>query len=128
MNYYGPTDFTMPGVWSPLVLGWMGDFLGTKDVEAPVVARSSPITYVSKGDPPVLTFQGTLDPLVPVDQAKRLHEALKKAGVTEHLEIIEGSGHGFGGANNERTLKMTKQFLDQQLKGKPAPGEQPKAP
>jgi len=128
VNYYGPTDFTMPGVWSPLVLAWMGDFLGTKDEKSPVVAQASPITYVNKGDPPVLTFQGTLDPLVPVDQAKRLHETLKKAGVTEHLEIIEGGGHGFGGANNERTLKMTREFLDRHLKGKPADGEQPKAP
>lgn len=119
VNYYGPTDLTVEGMWNPLVMGWAADFLGTKDKAAPVVAQASPVKYVNKGDPPVLTFHGTLDPLVPLDQAKHLHEALKKAGVTEHLEIIQGGGHGFAGPAGERTRKMATEFLDEHLKGKP---------
>jgi acetyl esterase/lipase len=120
VNYYGPTDFTAAGMWTPVQIALVADFLGTKDATAPVAKQSSPLTYVNQGDPPVLTFQGTLDPLVPVDGAKRLHEALRKAGVKEHLEIIEGGSHGFAGPVQQRTLKMAFEFLDETLKGKPA--------
>lgn len=121
VNYYGPTDFSMPLTPNPVVIGWLEDFFGTKDQKDPIVAKASPVTYVNKGDPPVLTFHGTVDPLVSLDHAKRLHEALKKAGVPEHLEIIQGGGHGFSGPNLERTLKMTTEFLEHCLKGKPEP-------
>jgi dipeptidyl aminopeptidase/acylaminoacyl peptidase len=65
----------------------------------------------------VLTFQGTADPLVPAGQAKALHEALKKAGVTERLVLLEGAGHGWGGKEKERTDRLTLEFLDRHLKG-----------
>jgi len=118
VNYYGPTDFSVPLTPNPVVIGWVSDFLGTKDQKDPIVAKASPITYVGKNDPPVLTFHGTVDPLVSLDHPKRLHEALQKAGVTEHLEIIQGAGHGFAALSLDRTIKMTYAFLDEHLKGK----------
>jgi acetyl esterase/lipase len=118
VNYYGPTDFTVSGTFSPLVVGLVTNFLGTGDRAAPECAQASPITYVNKGDPPVLTFQGTKDPLVPEDQAKRLHEALKKAGIDEHLEIIQNGGHGFAGKDFELTAKMSFEFFEKNLKSK----------
>ncbi|MCY3024041.1 MAG: alpha/beta hydrolase [Planctomycetota bacterium] len=118
VNYFGPTDFTMPVAANVIGTALVADFLGTVDQKAPVVARASPITYVSAGDPPILTFQGTADPLVPMVHAKSLHEALKKAGVPEHLETIEGGGHGFAGPAYTRTVNLTYEFLDEHLKGK----------
>ena len=41
---------------------------------------ASPITYVSKDDPPFLTLHGSEDPLVPYNQGERLHEELTKVG------------------------------------------------
>ena len=119
VNYYGPTDFTLTSIWNPQAAAIVVNFLGTKDQSMPIVKQASPLTYVSKGDPPVLTFHGAQDTLVPVDHAKKLHEALAKAGVPEQLEIIPGGGHGFGGADGARTVKLTKEFLDHYLKGKP---------
>ncbi len=39
---------------------------------------ASPVRYVDPADPPVLTLHGTADPIVPVDQARRLHAALER--------------------------------------------------
>lgn len=129
VNYFGPTDLR---TWSATPEGdallkaavngrdsngLLKDLLGTADRKAPVVARASPITYVDAKDPPVLTFQGTADPLVPAEQAKALHAALKKAGVAEKLVLLEGASHGWGGQEKERTDRLMLEFLDKYLKG-----------
>ena len=118
VNLYGPTDFTAPGPWNPVATGLVADFLGTSDSKSAVAIQASPITYIDKDDPPILTFHGSADPLVPLDQAKRLHEALKKAGVTEQLEIIEGAGHGWQGKDHEHSDRMMLEFFDRYLKAK----------
>ena len=118
VNYYGPADFTKVDMWSPIQVKLVSDFLATQNANAPIVAQASPITYVNKGDPPVLTLQGTKDPLVPLPGAQRLHAALKAAGVPEHLEIIQGAGHGFRGEAKKRTTALTMAFLEKELKGK----------
>ncbi|MBI1784211.1 prolyl oligopeptidase family serine peptidase, partial [Candidatus Sumerlaeota bacterium] len=92
------------------------DFAGTSDRQDPVMLKISPIHYVNKGDPPVLTFHGSKDLLVPIEQAKMLHEALKKAGVEEELVVMEGAGHGWGGENLKRSTDLMLKFLDRHLK------------
>jgi acetyl esterase/lipase len=128
VNYFGPTDLR---TWSATPQGdailkaavkgkdtnaLLKDLLGTTDRKAAVTAKASPLTYVDAKDPPVLTFQGTADPLVPAEQAKALHEALKKAGVVERLVLLEGAGHGWGGKDKERTDRLMLEFLDKHLK------------
>jgi acetyl esterase/lipase len=119
VNYFGPTDLAapdIPDVTVPLVR----DFLGGSVKEKPkVAAEASPLTYVSKGDPPVLTFQGTRDPLVPHSQAFKLAEAMTAAGVPGRVEILVGAGHGWRGDDLERTRAETFAFFDRYLK--PAP-------
>jgi dipeptidyl aminopeptidase/acylaminoacyl peptidase len=129
VNYFGPTDLR---TWSATPQGdallkqavngrdsngLLKDLLGTSDRKAAAVAKASPITYVDAKDPPVLTFQGSADPLVPAEQARVLHEALKKAGVVEKLVLLEGAGHGWGGKEKERTDRLMLEFLDRHLKG-----------
>jgi acetyl esterase/lipase len=128
VNYFGPTDFRAWAL-SPLgellvrisfqkdSAGLVRDLLGTADRMAPILAEASPVTHVSAGDPPVLTFHGTLDALVPVSQARLLHDALKKAGVPERLELIEGAPHGWNGRTKEKTDRITLEFLEKHLKG-----------
>ena len=105
MNYYGPADLTKWEV-APLVdFLWrkrfheslqdaMGEFLGTKDPKSPTIRQASPITYVDDCCPPVLTFHGTLDPMVPYHQAELLHAALRQCGVAEQLVPIPNGLHG----------------------------------
>ena len=129
VNYYGPTDLR---TWSATRFGdqllksatgrdgdgLLKDLLGTADRKDPKMKSASPITYIDAKDPPVLTFQGTADPLVPLQQAKELHAALRKAGVPEHLEIIENGSHGWGGKDKERSDRLMLAFFDKHLKGK----------
>lgn len=79
---------------------------------------ASPVTYVNKGDAPMLLFQGTADPLVPTSQAVLMVEALGKVGVPARAELIAGAGHGWGGPELERTLKVTVEFFRDYLKAK----------
>ena len=78
--------------------------------------QASPLTYVSRDDPPFLILHGTKDPLVPVRQSQWLHDALKKAGVESHLDIIEGAGHGGAEFFTPARRKMILDFLDTHLK------------
>jgi acetyl esterase/lipase len=127
VNYYGPTDLS---TWAATATGdkllkigtgrdgdgLLVDLLGTADRKAAVMKKASPITYIDAKDPPVLTFHGTNDPLVLIEQARKLHAALKQAGVRERLEVIEAGGHGWGGETRARTNRITVEFLDRYLK------------
>lgn len=131
VNYYGPTDLR---VWSATEVGEamfrvatkgkkggddiLRDFAGTADRKAKVIEQLSPVSYLDKDDPPVLTFQGTDDPLVQLPQAKLLHKALEKAGVVQQLEVLEGKGHGWSGKDRDRTDKLMLDFLAKHLRKK----------
>ncbi|MHC5539968.1 prolyl oligopeptidase family serine peptidase [Singulisphaera rosea] len=55
----------------------------------------SPITHVSRDDPPTLIIHGDSDRLVPLQQSEVIVEKLKGAGVTAELVVKQGSGHGW---------------------------------
>jgi len=55
---------------------------------------ASPIFYVDKNSAPFFLMHGGADTLVPLEQSEIFYEALKKAGVEAHLEIIPNKGHG----------------------------------
>ena len=57
--------------------------------------KLSPIAYVRKGLPPVLSVHGDADPLVPYEQSVRLTKALKAAGDQAELITVSGGQHGF---------------------------------
>jgi acetyl esterase/lipase len=116
VNYFGPTELSasdFPDVSKPLIK----DFLGSTPAEKPeLVKQASPLTYVSKGDAPVLTFQGTKDPLVPHTQATRLADAMTAAGVPGRVDLLVGAGHGWGGDDMKRTLAESLDFFEKRLK------------
>jgi acetyl esterase/lipase len=114
--FFGPTDLAAPDI--PLLSrGLLRDFIGGLPKEKPdQYRRASPITYVSAGDAPLLIFQGTKDPLVPHSQAYRMTDALTKAGVPGRVEMLIGAGHGWGGAELERTWAETEAFFGRYLK------------
>lgn len=116
VSFVGPTDFTVgdfPQVTQNIIKNWLGGDLKEK---AAAAKQASPITYLNKGDGPMLLFHGTADPLVPNTQAYRMSEAMTKAGVKGRIELILGGGHGWGGKDMERTIEETLKFFDEQLK------------
>jgi acetyl esterase/lipase len=129
-NYYGPVDLSRWEVAPLAQFIWqkrfhesmedaMLDFLGIKTKDDPKVKAASPITFINKNCPPVLTLHGTLDPIVPYRQAELLHEALRKAGVPEKLVPIENGLHGAWAPEAKRKADdQATTFFDRYLKGK----------
>jgi acetyl esterase/lipase len=116
VNYYGPADLRTIKEDNPAVVDLVAGLLGTADLHSAIAAQASPLVYIDSHDAPVLTLHGAKDTLVPLDQSRRLHDALKLAGVEEHLEVFADAGHGFGGQDAERALLLTREFLDRHLK------------
>ncbi len=89
--------------------GPVAKFLGGRETKKPELAReASPVTFVSKDDPPFLIVHGDIDDVVPYAQSQELYEKLKTAGVPCRLITIKGGGHMFG---NEEEYKHAMQFF-----------------
>ncbi|WP_049928478.1 alpha/beta hydrolase [Halopiger goleimassiliensis] len=77
--------------------------LGGSPTEHPGRAcRASPVTYVTADDPPFLLMHGREDGVVPIEQSRRLFDALADAGVDATLYDLHDLGHVWG-ADSERT-------------------------
>jgi dienelactone hydrolase len=118
VNFFGPTELSasdLPEQSKPLVRDFIG---GTPQERPDAFAKASPLTFVTKDDAPTLTFQGTKDPLVPHTQATKLADKMTAAGVGGRVELLIGAGHGWSGADLERTKAETFAFFDRHLKRK----------
>ena len=67
--------------------------------EKEAIREASPITYVSKADPPFLEILGTQDEYIPMSEATNLQAALHAVGVRCDIIAIPGGKHGTGGWN-----------------------------
>ncbi len=116
VSFVGPTNLILPS-YSPVQDQIVTAFVGGKPAEKKEECRrASPVTYVDKGDAPMLLFFGTKDPLVATDQAYQMCEALSAAGVPARVELIVGAGHGWMGREMTRTMDDAFGFFDQYLK------------
>ncbi|HXJ22832.1 MAG TPA: alpha/beta hydrolase [Polyangia bacterium] len=98
VNFFGISDVAkllQPESLRDFAVGWIGPRPDREDL----ARRLSPLTYVAKDNPPVFTVHGDTDPIVPFEQATRLHAALAAAGVPNRLYVVPHGGHGeFTGA------------------------------
>ena len=67
--------------------------------EKEAIREASPITYVTKDDPPFLQIIGDQDEYIPVSETVNLENALHKVGVSCETIVIHGGKHGTGGWN-----------------------------
>jgi acetyl esterase/lipase len=117
VSFFGPTDFTTKDWTADAEKAFLIPFLGGTLAEQPdAYKKASPITYVSKDDPPFLFFHGDKDRLVSVGQSRKLAKQLQAAGVAARVVVLEGEGHGWGGATLDRTLRQTVEFFEEKLK------------
>jgi acetyl esterase/lipase len=111
VNWYGITDVVdlLDGPnMKPYAVTWLGSRL---DREA-IGKRLSPLTYVRRDLPPILTIHGDADPTVPYSHATRLHAALQSAGATSELVTIPKGGHGnFPRAEQLRAFAAVRAFF-----------------
>ncbi len=111
VNFFGIADVAellAPPHPRDFAVGWMGTA-----PDAPArAARVSPLTYVAKGAPAVLTLHGDADPVVPFTQATRLHAALDRVGAPNRLVPIRGGRHGnFDGDDVLHATHVVHEFL-----------------
>jgi acetyl esterase/lipase len=95
----------------------MTQFLGGKIDDIPeTYKKASPVTYVTRDDPPVLLIHGTKDLLVGIDQSELMETKLKDAGVSVEFVKIDGAGHGFKGDHLRQAMQSAKKFFDKTLR------------
>jgi acetyl esterase/lipase len=93
-------------------------FLGGTPKEVPEQYKAaSPLTYVSKDDPPVLTIHGDMDLYIPVKQAKLLDKKMNEVGASHTLIVLANVGHMAGIANLFSDNPIW-HFFDEHLKRK----------
>ncbi|MCX6138274.1 MAG: alpha/beta hydrolase [Ignavibacteriales bacterium] len=82
--------------------------------KASLAESLSPLTYIKKGIPPIITVHGDEDPLVPYSQAVRLHQKLDSAGVKNYFYTVHGGKHGkFSKEEGTAFKKQVKHFLEE---------------
>jgi acetyl esterase/lipase len=124
VDYFGPTDFTMPDSNGGTIQQHVDLFGGTLSEKGDLWKAGSPLFYVKAGDPPFLMVHGDHDGTVSLQHSLVLDQALTKAGVPHQLIIVKNADHGFppyqGKGEISPTLEEIKQatyaFLDKYLK------------
>lgn len=77
----------------------------------------SPITHVTRDDPPTLIIHGDKDFLVPIQQAQIIVDRMKKEGVEARLVVKEGQGHGWADLQ-QKDMPTIADWFDAHLKAK----------
>jgi acetyl esterase/lipase len=85
-------------------------------------STASPVSYARADAPPFLIVHGNSDPVVPFEQGKALHDALRAHGARSELLVVRNGGHGFepvGGAVSpalDEVARNVLRFLEKNLR------------
>jgi acetyl esterase/lipase len=111
VNWYGITD-VVDLLDGANMRAYAVEWLGSQPDRVEIARRVSPLAYVRKDVPPVLTIHGDADPVVPYAHATELHAALQKAGAVSELVTIPKGGHGnFPRPEQLRAVEAVRAFL-----------------
>src|SRR6185369_2031796 len=102
INWYGITDVN-DIISGKNLKNYAVMWMGSQPNASEIAKRVSPLTYVRKDLPPILTIHGDKDDVVPYSHATRLKDALDKVKVPNQLLTIQGGGHG--GFTQEQFVK-----------------------
>jgi len=111
VNWYGITDVVdlLDGPnQKTYAVAWLAGLPNREEV----ARRVSPIQYVRKDLPPIITIHGDADPTVPYAHATKMLAALQKAGVAAMLHTVPKGGHGrFPAAEQIKAFDAVRAFL-----------------
>jgi len=118
--FAGPTDWSLLGKIKhshPAYRQLIGYDPGTaaEKMSAEKKKDVSPLSFVSKDDPPFLIVHGDADATVPVEHAKVLNAALKAMKVPTDLYLVKGGNHSVAGANGPGSVKRANAFMRKHL-------------
>ena len=111
VNWYGITD-VVDLLDGPNTRSYAVQWLGAQPDRVAIARRVSPLTYVRRELPPILTIHGDADPTVPYAHGTKLHTALQQAGAASELVTVPKGLHGnFPPADQLRALDAVRAFL-----------------
>jgi acetyl esterase/lipase len=118
--FAGPTDWGLLGKIKhahPAYRQLLGYEPGTaaEEMSAEKKKDVSPLSFVSKDDPPFLIVHGDADVIVPVEHAKELDSALQAAQVPTELYVVKGGNHGVAGAAEPGAAKRADAYMREHL-------------
>jgi acetyl esterase/lipase len=117
VNWFGISD-VVDELHGANAKGYAVVWLGDQPNADEIAKRVSPINYVDKNNPPIITIHGDKDALVPYQQSVRLHKALDAAGVPNQFVTMPGAGHGgFTYDQNQKAWAAIREFLKSHVKG-----------
>jgi acetyl esterase/lipase len=106
VNFYGITDvgdqLSGPHMQDYAVT-WVPEQQGRLDL----ARRVSPMTYVRRGLPPILTIHGDADETVPYEHGVKLTKALRDAGGDAELVSVPQGKHGFPKAKEDEIYEQS---------------------
>jgi acetyl esterase/lipase len=94
VNFYGITDVG-DQLEGPHLRNYAVTWLPEQPGRMELAKKLSPLTYVRKDVPRILTLHGDADQTVPYEQGVRLTNALKEAGAKTELITVPAGKHGF---------------------------------
>lgn len=96
------------------------EWIGDPKLDATFLASISPVNFAEKITVPVFLAQGKEDRTVPPVQARRMVDALEKAGHKPQILFFADEGHGFKKARNRTKLfREVELFLAKHLPPQP---------
>ena len=106
-----PCDFRSFPMDLDMLAFWLG---GTRRQQAEQYRLASPVEFVSSDDPPMFSFHGEKDNLVPIESPVSMCESLRRVGVSAGFHVVPGVGHVF--AMLDRTaLEKCAAFLGENM-------------
>ena len=100
VNFYGITDVA-DQLGGPHLQDYAVTWVPEQSGRLELASRVSPMTYVRKGLPPILTIHGDADQTVPYDHGVKLTKALRDAGGDAELVSVPQGEHGFPKAKED---------------------------
>lgn len=122
IGFAGPTDWSLLGEIPhvhPAYRQLLGYEPGTaaEKMDEEKKTSVSPITFVSKDDPPILIVHGDADVIVPVQHALDLDAALDAVGADSELFLVKEGRHDVAGAGEPASVERSEAFLGEHLHG-----------
>ena len=121
IDFYGPTDFILRSRTQPHRANKVGSVVynllgGGADKKVKLAKLASPVTHVTKDDPPILIFHGDKDQTVLIDQSEAIRNAYSKNDLSVEMNILKGKKHGgvafYSGKNKEKVLQFLKGIIE----------------
>ncbi len=110
VNFYGITDVD-DQLHGPNERKYATDWVPAGPNRTALARRVSPLTYVRKDVPPVLTIHGDADDTVPYQHGVNITKALNDAGAQAEMIPVPKGAHGFPKETQDKLYPRIFEFL-----------------